>query len=77
VGPASGPKPNPFAGWARVGLWALWALRKSSDKSLVFGERAHSVSKSETEEKREGRSAGAEVPAFIPLGVCQSGRSKL
>jgi hypothetical protein len=37
VGPASGPKPNPFAGWARVGLWALWALRKSTEDNIEEG----------------------------------------
>ena len=45
------------------------------DKGLVFEKRVHSFADTDTGEKREGRSTGAAVPAFIPLGLRQSDRS--
>jgi hypothetical protein len=47
------------------------------DKGLFFEKRVHSAANTETGEKREGRSAGAAMPAFISLGLRQPVGSKL
>lgn len=42
---------------------------RSCDKSLVIGNRVRYAASTETEEKREIRSAGAARLAFVPLGL--------
>lgn len=44
------------------------------DMFLFFEKRVYSAANTEIREEREGRSAGAAVPAFIPFGLRQSDR---